>query len=405
MRLKHFSTWGCFYPMTSGADLVVANQLEYFRARDWNIDCVIAKRKPKDRHFEAFCDRYSWVNTITPVEVPWSPFTFRDTLFAYEQACRLPKMRDALAAPADLFLTNYVFTSPLTQHLPPGCKRILETVDVMARQFACVERTICNPKPGDQGSVAVARDNYLLKVERDLYQLFDAAIIINRNEHDLMQANGINHSYYVPQIAPTRAPVASGRRSRYDYDLIFVASDAAINVSGMDWFYRNVYVPHLWRHGVRLLIVGSVCDYLRFRDANVTLMRQIDDALDPLYEATKLAVIPIFEGTGLSIKTLEGLAQGRALVVTPSGARGLEDAGDAFVMIDMKAEAGRTADVILDLLASPDKRQALERAAVAYVNRHFTRDGYFAAMDRVIAGVGLDPLAAARSGEPAASAA
>jgi hypothetical protein len=302
-------------------------------------------------------------------------------------------MRDALAAPADLFLTNYVFTSALTRCLPAGCKAALETHDIMTRQFAFVERNKGPAGIADRGALAAARDNYLFRIELELYRLFDAAIMINRNEHELVKTHGIYHSYYVPQMAPAKASSQVRTRSEYDYDLIFVGSAAPINVRGMNWFYRNVFVPHLWRHNIRVVVIGSVCDHLSFRDSNVTLLRQIEGSLDPLYEATKLAVIPIFEGTGLSIKTLEGLANGRALVVTPSGARGLEDAGDAFVTMDMQADPAGTAAVILELLTSAEKRHKLERAAIDYVNQHFSRDAYFLAMDRVVQGVGLAPLA------------
>jgi glycosyltransferase involved in cell wall biosynthesis len=158
----------------------------------------------------------------------------------------------------------------------------------------------------------------------------------------------------------------------------------------MNWFYRNVFVPYLWRRNVRLIVVGTVCDQLDFRDTNVTLVRQIESSLDSIYKSTKLVVIPIFEGTGLSIKTIEGLANGRAMVVTPAGARGLEDADDAFITIDMKAHPARTADIILELLASSSKRHDLERAAIQYVDRHFSRERYYAAMDSVLEGIGLE---------------
>ena len=42
------------------------------------------------------------------------------------------------------------------------------------------------------------------------------------------------------------------------------------------------------------------------------MVPEVEGSLDDLYAATKVAVAPVFEGTGLSIKTLEGLAMGRA---------------------------------------------------------------------------------------------
>ena len=55
----------------------------------------------------------------------------------------------------------------------------------------------------------------------------------------------------------------------------------------------------------------------------------------------------------------------------------------------------RTAEVLLDLLASEDKRQKLQRHAKTYCQSHFGRDQYFYRMDQVMAAIGLD--CAARS--------
>jgi hypothetical protein len=394
MRLKHFCTWGCFHPQTPAAELVVSNQLAYFRQRGWSIDCVVA-RTGKQRDFEGFCKRHPWVNTITPVDIPVADFAFRDLLFAFDKACRAHAMRDALAAPADLFLTNYVFTASLVQALPPGCKRVLETAGIMTEQFALLEHEKGGAMAADRGPLAAARDNYLFGVELDLYRLFDATIAITPDEHERVKAHGVGHAHYVPQMFAPKPPAGVGRRGHYDYDLIFVGSGTGVNARGVTWFYRNVFVPYLWRHGVRMLVVGAVCDALQFGDANVTLMREVEGALDPLYDATKLVIDPIIEGTSFATQTLEALANGRAMVVSPAGARGLHDPGGALVCVDMKTDPAHTAKVILELLACEEKRHALERAAIEYLNRHFSRGAYFAAMDHVVGATSLDPFAAA----------
>src|SRR5262249_50739669 len=104
-------------------------------------------------------------------------------------------------------------------------------------------------------------------------------------------------------------------------------------------------------------------------------------------------IVPIFHGTGLSIKTLEALAMGRPLIVTPTGARGLEPDDDAFLRIDMQADPRQTAEAILELLESPARRQDMGNNARAYFERYFSREAYFAGMDRVMSAIGLGKAA------------
>ena len=393
MHVKHVYCWGYFHPVTCGADLVAANQLDYFRERGWTVDCIIFNNRSKAHFADQFRANYQWVRKVTAVELPLSAFTLRELLFAYEHACKSPDLVKALAEPADLFFTNYVFTSPLLAHIPRTCKRVVETVDILAPQFAANERQGSLSKQGCEDPLAQARQAYLLERELELYRLYNAALMITEQELETVRAHGISNGHYVPQAyVPTR--LAPTTNAEHEYDLLFVGSSAPINAQGINWFYRNVYIPFLWRHNVRLAIVGGVCQYLDFHDLHVTLIPEAKESLTDLYDSARLVIAPVFDGTGLSIKTLEGLATGSAMVVTPVGARGFDDAAGAYIKTDMKGNPQHTAEVILELLASPERRKRLQQAAVAYVRRSFSRERYFAAMDHVLEAVGFRSPAA-----------
>jgi glycosyltransferase involved in cell wall biosynthesis len=236
----------------------------------------------------------------------------------------------------------------------------------------------------------------VLHTELELYRLYDSVLMITERELEFVRGRGVGNASYVPQAYEPPATPARPRAG-HEHDLIFVASSAPVNAQGMTWFYRNVYVPHLWRHGVQLLIVGGVCPYLNFRDVHVTLIPEVQGSLADLYASARVAIAPVFDGTGLSIKTLEALAMGRAMVLTPAAARGFDDGAGAYVKLDMKADPRRAAEAILELLASPERRAELEQAARAYVRRFFSRERYFGAMDRVLASVGFGQEGGARA--------
>jgi glycosyltransferase involved in cell wall biosynthesis len=394
MRVKYVYNWGFFHPPGCGADMVAANHVAYLEARGWDVDCLVV-RDPRRDHAEALFRReYGWFKSLTLTDAVSAGWRFGDQLFAFDALADRPAVRDFLATPADAFVTNYVFTAPLVDRLPAGCRRVLDTVDVMSDQFALADRQP-DGRPFPAG-LARTRTAYMLRAELDLYRLFDSVLMINRDEYDRVRRHGATNAVYVPRWCPPPADAQSGP-DEPKYDLLFVASANPINRAGIDWFYRCVFVRHLWRHGVRMAIAGGVCGMLDIADANVTLLGVVDGSLAPVYRSAAVVVAPIFEGTGLSIKTVEALAMGKAVVGAPAAARGLDLRSGAFVVLNMRADPAGTASAILDLLSDPHKRRALEHKAAGYAEKEFGRGVFFAAMDRAYQLAGFEPLAAPRA--------
>ncbi len=374
MRVTYVYTWGYFHPATCGADLVAANHLAYFRDRGWAVDCVLARDRRKDGAEQAFRAAYPWLRSLTVADLPPQQWAFGDLLWAYHQFADVPAVRAVLEQTGDLFVTNYLFTAPLLRHVPKTARRVVETVDVLSDQFALAARPAPSP-------VANLRAEFLLKTELDLYRLFDAAIMINADEAARVRGLGVGHARYVPRWCPGQP---TGTQDPAEFDLVYVASNNPINRDGIDWFYRRVYVPHLWRHGVRLGIAGGVCDGLHYTDHGVRLIGKVPGSLDPLYARSKIVVAPIFAGTGLSIKTVEALAAGKAVVAAPAAARGLDPTTGAFLTLDMKADPAGTAAAILELLADPGRRADLEARAAAFAAREYGWAAFTHGMDAAL---------------------
>ena len=400
MRVLHYYNWGYFTPISCGADVIASNQLEYFRHRGWEVDCLIADKPSRAHQAQTFRERLSWVRSIRLLNHPRAPLTMRGKLLAHHQIAQTESFRKIASEGYDLFFTNYVFTSPLLEPLPSGCKRLLEAHDLMSEAFSSNERA---ENPGED-PLAKARKSFLLNLECELYQLYDGVLFINDEERRRVQASSSAPVFTVPPMMPwetqPKGNTDSGQAEDLTFHLIFVGSGAHMNVRGFTFFYRQIYLPFLRRHKLRIAVVGTVCDALDFDDYYVTKFGYVSGRLDDYYSRSQVVIIPILNGSGLSIKTIECLANGRAVVTTPIGARGLQHDPDAFVQIDMQADPRGTAEAILDLLASKCKRQTLQRHAKVYYQSNFGRDQYFHRMDQVMAAIGFTTpreVAAARA--------
>jgi glycosyltransferase involved in cell wall biosynthesis len=392
MRVCHFYNWGYFAPISAGADVIASNQMEYFHHKGWEVDCLLLANSERSHQAEAFRKRYSWVRSVQLVVPPpaWE-WSFRGQLSCYSQIARYDGFRKLVREGHDLFLTNYAFTAPLVEQLPRGCKRLLEVLDLLYESFALGEQ-LSNP---DRDALAPARDSFLRTMEMELYTLFDGILFINDHERHLVEADHRGRTHFVPpmmpwEITPDGTPLPNTSSVTDEpFDLIFVGSVAAANVRGLTAFYRQVFVPYLRKHRVRLAVMGKVCDQLDIDDWYVTKLGVVKGDLGEYYARSKVVVIPILEGSGLSIKTIESLARGRAVVTTAVGARGLTPDPDAFLQVDMVMDPSGTAGTILELLKSEPLRKRMQRSARDYYQRQFGRDRYFEAMDRVMSSIGI----------------
>jgi glycosyltransferase involved in cell wall biosynthesis len=396
MRVLHYYNWGYFEPIASGADVIASNQLAYCRRRGWDVDVLLMGHRSRAHQADAFRRRYSWVRSVQVVEPPWCP-TFQGQLGMHSYIARSETFLRLAREGHDLLLTNYVFSAPLLQAMPGRCIKLVESHDIMTHAFALYER-IEDP---ERDPMAPARDHFSWLVERELYSLFDGVMFINEQEAQFAGPSHPGRIHAIPPMMPwesadgpgaesdDEAPVIPNRPADGGFELLFVGSEARPNVRGLGLFYRHVFLPYLRKRRVRMGVIGRVCEHLDFDDWYVAKLGVVPGDLRDYYGRAKVVIIPLLEGSGLSIKTIECLAHGRAVATTRVGARGLRDDPDAFLIIDPLDDPHGSAEAILELLASDARRMQMQRTAKAHYRASFGRERYFDAMDRVMESLGI----------------
>ena len=163
------------------------------------------------------------------------------------------------------------------------------------------------------------------------------------------------------------------------------------NQQGVQWFLEEVW-PFVHEHhpGAKLHLAGRECrrwfDGLPPRFAafssGVTVDGEVDSAAEYI-RSHGILVAPTLAGSGVKIKVLEALAQGRAVVTTSRGAEGLDVVHQEDLIVADRAADFSTA--VSRLLSSPAERLALGRRALAYVERHHEPGKIAAQFDRLLA--------------------
>lgn len=139
-------------------------------------------------------------------------------------------------------------------------------------------------------------------------------------------------------------------------DLIFVSSNHRPNQDGLRKFMHECYEPFLKDRNISLLIIGSIDYEAIAKDLpdlpNVKAIGSVDN-LSPLYAASRIVILPIWDGAGLAIKTIEALSEGKPIVAAEKAMRGISNIGCSDTIVQ---EPSDMAIKILELLSDEERR-------------------------------------------------
>lgn len=129
------------------------------------------------------------------------------------------------------------------------------------------------------------------------------------------------------------------------YDLIYVASSNSHNIAGANWFFNEVYP--LLNKEIKFLVVGKICNYIQ-DFGNVTKLSFVDN-LDDYYSDSKVAICPMFSGTGLKIKVVEALSFGLPVVCNLRGVDGMSSKENNGCMVtNIPQEFAKNIELLLN---------------------------------------------------------
>ena len=373
MKVLYIYPFGPFYPVSSGSDIIASNHMEYFRQKGWDVDCCIYQITDKEKHLPAFREKYKFCRSIHQISLPGIYFKFGELLFASEYATRIEPLKSLLLNNYDYIFTNYVFTAPLAAAAKKTATLILETHDHFFEANFLSQNLKSN---------IYFEKSLLQNIEFDLYKIFNKIIFINKDEYDSTPKEpGISYSY-IP--AAWQGVINKTSTDQEFFDLLFVGSNHPPNIDGINYFYQKVFLPFLRPKGISLNIAGKVCNNLNIEDPKVKKLGFYSGNIGELYSAAKVVIIPILEGSGFSIKTMEAMAFGKPIVTTPKGARGMNIDANPFMIVDMKKNPESFAAAILNLLDSPEKRKTLGQIALDQFTKEHSFAVYSQRMDRFL---------------------
>jgi succinoglycan biosynthesis protein ExoO len=285
------------------------------------------------------------------VNLPWQ---IEDFLFVSRHA----------RAHADAIMVDYAFqTVAIPYVLRPEAPTAIVMHDLISSREAAY------------GPLGVSAADWEIDFESEMKILAraDAVLAIQAAEASIVRQN-LPLSEVI--VAPLAAMPVAAAQPGSGCALLFVASKTTANIDALDWFIHEVWpivikaVP-----SAQLLVAGGVGAMFPSVPAGIQLLGQVPD-LTPLYAKAAAIISPLRGGSGLKIKLVEAMAQGKAIVATTTTLQGVEDvAGPAVAVAD---DAEGFAAAVIGVLGDEKLRTRYAEAALAVARSRFSAEACYA---------------------------
>jgi glycosyltransferase involved in cell wall biosynthesis len=151
----------------------------------------------------------------------------------------------------------------------------------------------------------------------------------------------------------------------------FASMDWMPNIEAVDWLVTHVWNTIVKQQPEATLILAGKGMPERIKKLNSKHIIIIDDVIDAVafYNTYDIMLVPLWSGSGLRIKLVEGLAYGKAIITTSIGAEGIDYEKNKHLLIADTSE--EFASAILSLISNSTLKLNLQKAARNLAEKHF----------------------------------
>jgi glycosyltransferase involved in cell wall biosynthesis len=226
------------------------------------------------------------------------------------------------------------------------------------------ERHLTNEKNGIKKTYLSLQNSRLKSFEINAFNQVDAIVTITNEDKKTIGSlcpnkpihtclTGINLNSYKQVIEPTHPNTL----------FHFASMDWMPNIEAVDWLLKEVWNDVLKHQpNAKLVLAGRGMPdrFKKLASANITIIDDVKDSAE-FYKTYDVMLVPLWSGSGLRIKLVEGLAYGKAIITTSIGAEGIPYSSEKDLLI---ADSGEDfTNAIIDLLTNNEKKQSLQSAA------------------------------------------
>lgn len=184
----------------------------------------------------------------------------------------------------------------------------------------------------------------LQKMELSAINSYDCLVPITMRDADFFVKHGNTKPFYVAPTGISHTnPLFSLDITQAEFPGFFYlgALDWQPNIEGLTWFVSNVWNDYKVKHrDARMYVAGRRAsnEFAQFlRDGGIDFLGEID-SVEAFYKRVSIFVIPLFSGSGMRVKLIEGMSAGKSIITTSIGTEGVDTVDSENIIIANNAD-------------------------------------------------------------------
>lgn len=214
----------------------------------------------------------------------------------------------------------------------------------------------------------------LKKFELSVLQQFDGIVPITQKDATLFLQHGITKPMH---IAPAGINLNRFLQFEPNHSLAFFhlgSMDWMPNQEAMMWFIKTVWPDIIEKHpNLTFTVAGRNMPekFFKLQCKGVKIIGEVENA-DAFMQQYGIMIVPLYSGSGMRIKILEGMAMGKCIISTPLGAEGILAQPDKEIFL--ARNKSDFVKIMLNLIKNPELIKqtglAARKAAVNNYSNH-----------------------------------
>jgi glycosyltransferase involved in cell wall biosynthesis len=212
----------------------------------------------------------------------------------------------------------------------------------------------------------------LKKLEKGIINKFDAVVPISPADLEWLKTEGLSCPSLLSVPGYNPAEIHENTGSGTGKVFFIGALDWLPNILGLKWFIKEVWPIVLLRIPESQFIIAgrnaSEKTIAALKGENIFFAGEVESSSEFIRDKT-IMIVPLFSGSGIRMKILEGMCLGQCIVATPVAADGIdyENNKDLFVA----SQPATFASLIINLLSDPTLRKVTGENAIKNVRKNY----------------------------------
>lgn len=210
-------------------------------------------------------------------------------------------------------------------------------------------------------------------LETRLLNTYDLLIPITSRDEGILNELGNSKPTFVSQTGiDSTALIPNAKNLEYPSVFHIGSLEWSPNQEGLVWFLDKCWpLIHQKYPELKFYVAGrNAPEWLRtkLQKPNVVFIGEVDDAYD-FMNSKAIMIVPLFSGSGMRIKIIEGMALGKSIVSTPIGIEGIEIENHKHLLI--ASTETEFINQISELVENREKLDNLGRNAINFIHENF----------------------------------